>query len=381
MKYELKKERNKRDIISQYVRENIPGLSKAYYLKLEKQDDVDATIVYTMSKYCGFTLPDDFHKYSIPSLRMNCYIKKIITFDFFDMFAEKTGMSYHWIKRKWIEDKYISLYDYKDAIDEILGEVYVPCCVVDDTIKFYGEPNNVFPVADTLYYCWRLHRNNTVLKEGIIAAKSKESAEKKLNEWYCCNIDEFFHVYASTNVISEDIGIFEKNGIEFKNSYKSLEIVSNSYDDVYVYNTDLLKMNCTIIGMKKSEMFTAFKEKVGDAEWMKNEYWSGEKDISLDEYKKTINEIFGELYIPCIYEGDTARHLNKDIVFPVMKNRFYGWKLCNTQTNTLLKQGIIVAKSEKTALNKLNKWYICKEDESFGVDCATKELDADVGVF
>ena len=383
MRYELKKERNKRDISGDYIKENVPGLSKAHYLKLEKQDDVNATTVYLLHQYCGFPLPDEYHKYSIASIRMNCALKDINTVDFFNLFAEKTGISYHWIQRKWREEKYTSLYDYKEILDEILGCIYTPCCIkYDDTVAFYGENDIVFPVKNSIYYYWRLFKHNRLKKEGIVVAKSKESALKKLEEWYMCDVDEFFYLCASTDTIESDIGVVSEGAINLSSAYKYRFDKPLKHREVYTYDIGMIKSNCALYNMKANDFFKEFVKKTDMQMYkIKRKYWGNKEDSSMEEFKEAINEVMGKIYIPCTIEDGGVKPLGKKYVLPVLKNKFYGWNLIDKKSGEIKKRGITVEKTEKGAINKLNNWYVCGEDEQFCISCSTGLLDADIGVF
>lgn len=213
MRYDLKKEREKRGIPIKYIRDNVPGVSQKQYNICEKQGEVNATTLYLLHKYCGYELPKDYHKYDISTIKMNCTLRGYPVGKFFAAFSEKTGVSVHWIIRHWQKETLVSLYDYKDVIDELIPEIYVPCIMEEDCVKVFGENTDIFPMLNTKYYYWKLY-TDTLKKEGIVAAKSETDAIKKLESWYPCKLDEHYEIVKCTDILESDIGVFVKSNID-----------------------------------------------------------------------------------------------------------------------------------------------------------------------
>lgn len=207
MKYDLKKEREKKGLYLKYIRHNVPGLSSDRYSKLEKKGEIDPSLLYLLHKHCGYELPEDYHKYTMTTIKINCSLKNIPAKKFFEEFCAKTNNPILWITRLWQTKNFISLYDYKDVIDEIFPEIYIPCTIEDNCVKIYGENNVVFPINDTKYYWWGLY-TDTLQKEGIVAATSSEEAFMKLERYNPCKIDEYYEIMEETDAIHSDIGVF-----------------------------------------------------------------------------------------------------------------------------------------------------------------------------
>lgn len=208
MKYDLKKERTQKGVLNKYIGDNVPGLSKGAYSKFEKEGNIPANMLYLLHKYCGFTLPDDFHKYDMTTIKVNCIINNLKAGEVLERINKKTGISMTTLNRYWQKKELYSLYDYKDVVDELFSEIYVPCIIDGKTAREYGMESKIFPVDETRFYRWKYIKDEAVLKEGIVAAKSKENAVEKLERWHLCNVDEYFEVYAETEAIKSDVGVY-----------------------------------------------------------------------------------------------------------------------------------------------------------------------------